>query len=74
MLEFCEISEGGANMTVLEKAAMTIEMKPHRFSTGSVGFRGQGKVVEDGKRFQVQVIAVEIGSGNGKNKARSRKS
>lgn len=59
-------------MNILEKAAMTIPLKPHSFSTGSVGFRGQGKVVEGDKRYQVSVMAVEIGSGNGKGKARGK--
>jgi hypothetical protein len=49
---------------------MTIPMKPATFSTGSDGFRGQGKVVEGADRYQVQVIAVRIGSGNGKGKSR----
>jgi hypothetical protein len=58
---------------ILQKAAMTIAMQPTTFKTGSVGFRGQGKVVEGEERFQVQVIAVRIGSGNGKAK-KTRKS
>jgi len=32
------------------------------FSTGSRGYYGQDKVVIDGKRYQVQVQLVEIGS------------
>ena len=32
------------------------------FSTGSRGFYGQGKIVLDGKRYQVAVTLVEIGS------------
>jgi hypothetical protein len=58
---------------ILQKAAMTIPMKPATFSTGSDGFRGQGKVVEGADRYQVQVIAVRIGSGNN-GKGKSRKS
>lgn len=50
---------------VLSKAAMTLEMKPAKFKTGSDGFRGQGKVIEDGVKYQVQVIAVRVGSKNG---------
>jgi len=50
---------------ILSKAAATVEMKPANFKTGSDGFRGQGKVIEGGQRYQVQVIAVRIGSKNG---------
>jgi hypothetical protein len=45
-------------------------MQPTTFKTGSDGFRGQGKVVEGEAKYQVQVIAVRIGSGNGKSKSR----
>lgn len=50
---------------IISKAAMTLEMKPTQFKTGSDGFRGQGKVIEDGQKYQVQVIAVRVGSKNG---------
>ena len=60
---------------ILQKAAMTISMQPTTFKTGSDGFRGQGKVVEGEAKYQVQVIAVRIDSGNGKGKAKkTRKS
>jgi len=32
---------------ILSKAAATVEMTPTNFKTGSDGFRGQGKVIED---------------------------
>lgn len=51
-----------SGQNLLSKAAMTIEMRPTNFKTGSDGFRGQGKVIEDGQKFQVQVIAVRVGS------------
>jgi len=52
---------------ILQKAAITITLKPTTFSTGSDGFRGQGKVNEGSERYQVQVLAIRIGSGkNGK--------
>ena len=51
---------------ILAKASMTLEMKPVGFKTGSDGFRGQGKVIEDGVKYQVQVTAVRVGSKNGK--------
>ncbi len=50
---------------ILSKAAVTVEMKPTNFKTGSDGFRGQGKVIEGGQKFQVQIIAVRVGSKNG---------
>jgi hypothetical protein len=59
---------------ILQKAAMTIAMKPTTFKTGSDGFRGVGKVIEDGQKYQVNVIAVRCHSGNGNGKGKSRKS
>ena len=47
---------------ILSKAAVTIEMKPTTFKTGSEGFRGQGKVIEGGAKYQVQVLAIRVGS------------
>ena len=46
----------------LGETLMTLELDAKTFSTGSRGYRGQGKVTMDGKKFQVQVQAVEIGS------------
>ena len=59
---------------ILSKAAMTIPMAPTTFKTGSDGFRGQGKVIEGDVRYQVQVIAVRVGSKNGDGKAKATKS
>jgi len=53
---------------ILAKAAATMELKPVTFKTGSDGFRGQGKVMEGGVKYQVQVMAVRCGS---KPKAKS---
>ena len=50
---------------ILNKAAVTIQMKPTSFKTGSDGFRGQGKVIEGDTKYQVQIIAVRVGSKNG---------
>ena len=47
---------------ILNKAAATIELKPANFKTGSDGFRGQGKVIHDGQKYQVQVLAIRVGS------------
>jgi len=44
---------------------MTMEMRPTTFKTGSDGFRGQDKVIEGGIKYQVQVIAIRVGSKNG---------
>ena len=49
---------------ILKEAVNTILMKPTKFSTGSTGFRGQGKVAdtESADKYQVQIIATKIGS------------
>ncbi|MDD5510668.1 MAG: hypothetical protein PHI12_07660 [Dehalococcoidales bacterium] len=48
---------------ILNRASITIPMSPTKFSTGSTGFRGQGKVLgEAGEKYQVQVTAVLCGS------------
>ena len=39
-----------------------VELKPHTFKTGSKGFLGQGKVIQDGIKYQVQVMAVQVNS------------
>jgi hypothetical protein len=39
-----------------------ITVPPKEFKTGSRGFFGNGKVELDGKRYQVQIQMVEIGS------------
>jgi hypothetical protein len=39
-----------------------IHVNPHEFSTGSRGFRGNQKVKVNGRRYQVNVQLVEIGS------------
>ena len=51
-----------AGQKILDKAAATVEMRPTAFKTGSDGFRGQGKVIEDGVKYQVQVMAIRVGS------------
>ena len=47
---------------ILNKAAVSIGMDPTTFKSGSDGFRGQGKIVEDGVKYQVQVMAIRVGS------------
>ena len=39
-----------------------LSVTPKEFKTGSRGFFGNGKVELDGKRYQVQIQLVEIGS------------
>lgn len=39
-----------------------LTIPPKEFKTGSRGFFGNGKVEMDGKRYQVQIQMVEIGS------------
>ena len=53
---------------ILAKAAATMELKPVTFGTGSDGFRGQGKVIENGQKYQVQVMAIRVGSKPAKSK------
>ncbi len=44
------------------KLIATLIANPKEFKTGSRGFHGQGKIEIDGRRYQVQVQLVEIGS------------
>lgn len=54
--------------TDMGETLLTLELDPVTFKTGSRGERGQGKVTVNGKKYQVQVMAVEVGSKNGKAK------
>lgn len=40
----------------------TLSVTPKNFKTGSRGFYANGKLEIDGKRYQVQIQLVEIGS------------
>ena len=51
----------------LNETLATIELKPKKFSTGSSGEYGNFKVENNSRRYQVNVIAVEIGSKNRKS-------
>jgi hypothetical protein len=44
------------------KVAGTMTAPPKQFKTGSRGFYANGKLEIDGKRYQVQIQLVEIGS------------
>jgi len=37
-------------------------LNPKKFRTGSRGYHGQGKAEFGGKRYQVNILVVEIGS------------
>jgi hypothetical protein len=49
-------------MKVDGKVIGTLAANPKDFKTGSRGFYAQGKIELDGKRYQVQIQLVEIGS------------
>ncbi len=46
------------------QSVTVIALPPKDFKTGSQGFYGNGKIEINGKRYQVQVQIVEIGSKN----------
>ena len=46
----------------LGETLVTEELRPKEFKTGSRGFYGSFKVSANGRRYQVAVQAVEIGS------------
>lgn len=49
-------------MKVDGKLIGTLSANAKEFKTGSRGFYGQGKIEIEGKRYQVQIQLVEIGS------------
>lgn len=51
---------------------ITVELNPKTFSTGSRGECANFKVGNNGKRYQVNVNAVEIGSKLGSTKAKPK--
>jgi hypothetical protein len=46
------------------KLLTVLTLPPKEFKTGSRGFYANGKTEIDGKRYQVQVQLVEVGSKN----------
>ena len=47
----------------IEEVNQVFALNPKTFSTGSKGFHGFGKMkLPNGKRYQVNIMAVEIGS------------
>ena len=54
-----------AELKTLEgQTVMVMTVSPKNFKTGSKGFYASGKTEMDGKRYQVQIQLVEIGSKN----------
>ena len=57
------MSEFAKVMVEVVGGSETIVAEPKEFRTGSRGFYGQGKIQgTDGRRFQVNISIVEIGS------------
>jgi len=47
----------------IDGGTLGLTMSPRTFSTGSLGFSAQGKVIgDDGRKYQVNVNAVLVGS------------
>lgn len=44
------------------KTVSVVSIAPKEFKTGSTGFYANGKVEIEGKRYQMQIQLVEIGS------------
>ena len=54
-----------AELKTLEGASLALfTVPPKNFKTGSRGYYANGKTEIDGKRYQVQIQLVEIGSKN----------
>lgn len=45
-----------------EEVVAVVQMSAKLFSTGSVGYHGNGKVVIADKKYQVNFMLVEVGS------------
>ena len=52
-----------------EQRVAVMQVLPKQFKTGSRGFYANQKIEIDGKRYQIQVQVVEIGSKNQGNTA-----
>ena len=51
-----------ATLKFEEENPVMFILNPKSFSTGSRGFHGKGKAEFNGKRYQVNLLVVEIGS------------
>ena len=49
-------------------AVTTVQLKNKQFKTGSAGYHGFGKIETGDGRYQINVLAVKIGSGSKKGK------
>ena len=52
----------------LEGAKQDFVLGKKDFKTGSCGYHGQGKMMAGGKKYQVSILCVEIGSKNKEKK------
>ena len=48
--------------TMMGETLQTLELAHKEFKTGSRGYHGQGKVTVDGRKYQLNIMAVEVGS------------
>lgn len=51
-----------AKIALDDGSEKSFKLEPKVFKTGSRGFHGFGKIESAGKRFQVNILVVEIGS------------
>lgn len=56
MLITAELKDQAGNPIIV------LTVSPKEFKTGSKGFYANGKTIIDGKRYQIQIQLVEIGS------------
>jgi len=47
----------------MNQTLQVVDLQAKNFKTGSRGFYGNGKLSVNGKRYQVNCLLVEIGSG-----------
>ena len=53
---------------IIDGVEQVVGLSTKNFSTGSKGFNGTGKMVVNGKRYQIGINVVEIGSKPKKEK------
>lgn len=52
----------------MNQTLQVVDLQAKNFKTGSRGFYGNAKLSINGKRYQVNCLLVEIGSGKGKKR------
>lgn len=55
-----EVSKMAKATVTLGKEEVQVQITPKEFKSGKEGFWGQAKVEDSGKRYQVQIMAVEL--------------